>query len=60
MKQLKITAEMEYFMNEAVKLAGVPCPNCADVQCLFRGGVYIGCRSCLHYFGVTESGRLIK
>ena len=52
--------EQEYYMNEAVKIDGVPCPNCADVQCLFRGGVYIGCRSCLCYFDVDKEGRLIK
>jgi hypothetical protein len=52
-------SEEEYYMQEAIKLAGTPCPNCADTMCLFRGGLYIGCRSCLNYFAVDESGRLI-
>jgi protein-arginine kinase activator protein McsA len=51
MKQTKIQHESEYFMVEAQKLAGVPCPNCAEVMSLFRGGNYIGCRSCMTYFG---------
>lgn len=51
MKPKHIQHEQEYFMEEAQRLAGVPCPNCAEVMSLFRGGKYIGCRSCLTYFG---------
>jgi len=42
--------ESTYWINKAVELKDLKCPTCQDSACLFKGVVYIGCRSCMNYF----------
>lgn len=45
----KILTEAQYFSRDVDKLKGLECPACGEQE-LFRGCVFIGCRSCLNYF----------
>ena len=58
LKKLPIT-EKDYFVNDAEKLRYIRCPNCNEVECLFKGFFYIGCRECGNFFKVTTEGYLV-
>lgn len=43
-----------YWISKASELESLKCPTCQDNACLFKGVVYIGCRSCMNYFSEED------
>lgn len=50
----QLVNEATYWDNKSNILQDLKCPCCQESKSLFKGVVFIGCRSCLTYFSEDD------